>query len=127
MDKVILDAWECRRVWEDDDAYEDHISLGPPNDVAAAYEREVQRAAVAVRPSSRRRSGSFDGQHIPPAVPPRCCHTEGGEGLSAAAATTSGVSGLTRGGREGRRGGERTGVGGDEGDGRGGGWWTRRS
>ncbi len=99
MDKVIIDAWERWRVREDDDAYEGRISLGPPNDVAAAYEHEVQRAAVAVRPSSRRRSGSFDGQHPPPAVPPRRCHTEGGEELSATAATTSGVSGHTRGGR----------------------------
>ncbi len=64
MDKVIIDAWERWSVREDDDAYEGRISLGPPNDVAAAYEREVQRA----------------------------------EGLSAAAATTSGVSGRTRGG-----------------------------
>jgi hypothetical protein len=70
MDKVIIGAWERWRVREDDDAYEGHISLGPPNDVATAYERKVQRAAVAVRPSSRRQSGSFDGQHIPPAVPP---------------------------------------------------------
>jgi hypothetical protein len=116
MDKVIIDAWERRHVQEEDDAYEGRISLGPPNDVATAYEREAQRAAVAVRPSSRRQSGSFDGQHIPPTVPPWRCHTEGGEGLSAAAATTSGVSGCTRSGRKGRRGGERTGVGGDEGD-----------
>ncbi len=70
MDKVIIDAWERWLVWEDDDAYEGCISLGTPNDVSAAYEREVQRAAVAVRPSSRRQSGSFDGQHIPPTVPP---------------------------------------------------------
>ena len=81
MDTAIIDAWERRRVREDDDAYEGRINLGSPNDVAAAYEREVQHAAVAVRPSSRRRSGSFDGQHIPPAVPPRRCHTEGGGGI----------------------------------------------
>ncbi len=65
MDTAIIDAWEHRRVREDDDAYEGRINLGPPNDVAAAYEREVQ----------------------------------GAEGLSAAAATTSGVPGRTRGGR----------------------------
>ncbi len=46
MDKVIIDAWEHRRVREDDDAYEGRISLGPPNNVAAAYKREDQRAAV---------------------------------------------------------------------------------
>ncbi len=45
MDTAIIDAWEHRRVQEDDDAYEGHINLGPPNDVAAAYEREDQRAA----------------------------------------------------------------------------------
>jgi hypothetical protein len=34
MDTAIIDAWEHRRVREDDDAY-----------VSAAYEREDQRAA----------------------------------------------------------------------------------
>ncbi len=112
MDTAIINAWEHRRVREDDDAYEGRINLGPPNDVAAAYEREDQCAAVAVCPSSGHQSGSFNGQHIPPAVPPQRCHTEGGEGinlqltsqvvmrgLSAAAAATSGVAGHTRGGR----------------------------
>ncbi len=70
MDKVIIDAWERRRVREDDDAYEGRISLGPPNIVAAAYEREDQRAAVAGRSPSGRRSGSLNGQHIPPSIPP---------------------------------------------------------
>ncbi len=68
MDTAIIDAWEHWRVREDDDAYEGRISLGPPNDVTVAYERKDQRAAVAVRPSSGRQSGSFNGQHIPPAV-----------------------------------------------------------
>jgi hypothetical protein len=81
-DTAIIDAWEHRHVREDDDAYEGRINLGTPNDVTAAYEREDQRAAVAVRPSSGRRSGSFDGQHIPPTIPPRHCHTEGGEGIT---------------------------------------------
>jgi hypothetical protein len=68
MDTAIIDAWEHRRVQENDDAYEGRISLGPPNDVAAAYKRKDQCTAVAVHPSSGRQSGSFDGQHIPPAV-----------------------------------------------------------
>jgi hypothetical protein len=59
MDKVIIDAWERRRVREDDDAYEGRISLGPPNNVAAAYKREDQCAAVAgCSPSGRRSMGS---------------------------------------------------------------------
>ncbi len=70
MDKGIIDAWERRRVWEDDDAYEGRISLGPPNNVAAAYEREDQRTAVAGRLPSGCRSGSLNGQHIPPSIPP---------------------------------------------------------
>jgi hypothetical protein len=45
MDTAIIDAWERRHVREDDDAYEGRINLGSPNDVAAAYEREDQRAA----------------------------------------------------------------------------------
>ena len=113
MDAAIIDAWERRRVREDDDAYEGRISLGPPNDVAAAYEREDQRAAVDFRPSGRR-SGSLNGQHIPPVAPPRRQHTEGRggvnlqpashvvtRGLSAAAAAMSvvGVAGRTRGGK----------------------------
>ena len=40
MDTAIIDAWERWHVWEDDDAYEGRINLGPPNDVAAAYEHE---------------------------------------------------------------------------------------
>ncbi len=40
MDTAIIDVWERRRVQEDDDAYEGRTNLGPPNDVAAAYERE---------------------------------------------------------------------------------------
>jgi hypothetical protein len=54
MDTAFIDAWERRRVQEDDDAYEGRINLGPPNDVAAAYKRKDQRTAVAVRPSSGR-------------------------------------------------------------------------
>jgi hypothetical protein len=46
MDKVIINAWEHWRVGEDDDAYEGRINLESPNDVAAAYEHEVQCAAV---------------------------------------------------------------------------------
>ncbi len=45
MDTAIIDAWEHWRVREDDDAYEGRINLGPPNDVAAAYECKDQRAA----------------------------------------------------------------------------------
>ncbi len=45
MDTAIIDAWERQRVRDDDDAYEGRINLGSPNDVAAAYEREDQRAA----------------------------------------------------------------------------------
>ena len=35
---------------EDDDAYEGRMSLGPPNNVAAAYARKDQRAAPATTP-----------------------------------------------------------------------------
>ncbi len=71
MEKVIINAWEHWRVWEDDDAYEGCISLGPPDDVAAAYEHEVQRAAVAVHPSSRGADlAPSTGSTPPPAVPP---------------------------------------------------------
>jgi hypothetical protein len=100
MDKVIIDAWERRRVREDDDAYEGCISLGPPNNVAAAYKREDQRAAVAGRSPSGRRSGSLNGQHIPPSIPPRRRHTEGGEGINlqpASCIVTRGLSAATSG------------------------------
>ncbi len=70
MDKVIIDAWERRHVRKDDDANEGRISLGPPNNVAAAYKRKDQRAAVAGRSPSGRQSGSLNGQHIPPSIPP---------------------------------------------------------
>jgi hypothetical protein len=36
MDKVTIDAWERWHVREDDDAYEDQISLGLPNDVISS-------------------------------------------------------------------------------------------
>jgi hypothetical protein len=109
MDKVIIDAWEHRRVREDDDADEGRISLGPPNNVAAAYEREDQRSAVAGRSPSGRRSGSLNKQHIPPSIPPRRRHTEGGGGgvnlqpascvvMRGLSATTSGVGVAIRGG-----------------------------
>jgi hypothetical protein len=45
MDTAIINAWERWRVREDDDAYEGRINLGPPNDVAAAYEHQDQRTA----------------------------------------------------------------------------------
>ncbi len=70
MVKVIIDAWERWRVREDDDNYDGLISLGPPNNVAATYEREDQRSAVAGRSPSGHRSGSLNGQHIPPSIPP---------------------------------------------------------
>jgi hypothetical protein len=78
MDKVIINAWERWRVREDDDAYEGRISLGLPNNVAAVYEREDQRAAVAGRSPSGCRSDSLNRQHIPPSIPPQRRHTEGG-------------------------------------------------
>ena len=46
----IIDAWERRGDGEDDDAYEGRMSLGPPNNVAAAYARKDQRAAPATTP-----------------------------------------------------------------------------
>jgi hypothetical protein len=100
MDKVIIDAWERRHVREDDDAYKGRISLGPPNNVAAAYQREDQRAAVAGRSPSGRRSGSLNRQHIPPSIPPQCRHTEGGEGVNlqpASRVVTRGLSAATSG------------------------------
>jgi hypothetical protein len=100
MDKVIIDAWERWRVREDDDAYEGRISLGPPNNVAAAYEREDQHTAVAGRSPSGRRSGSLNGQHIPPSIPPQHRHTEGGEGVNlqpASCVVTRGLSAATSG------------------------------
>jgi hypothetical protein len=108
MDKVIIDAWERRRVREDDDNYEGRISLGPLNNVAAAYKREDQRAAVAGRSPSGCRSGSLNGQHVPPSIPPSRRHTEGGEGVNlqpasrvvtrGLSATRSGVGVAVRGG-----------------------------
>ena len=50
MDAYIIDAWERRGDGEDDDAYEGRISLGPPNNVAAAYARKDQCAAPATTP-----------------------------------------------------------------------------
>ena len=50
MDAYIIDAWERRDDGEDDDAYEGRMSLGPPNNVAAAYARKDQRAAPATTP-----------------------------------------------------------------------------
>ena len=50
MDAYIIDAWERQGDGEDDDAYEGRMSLGPPNNVAAAYARKDQRAAPATTP-----------------------------------------------------------------------------
>ena len=50
MDAFIIDAWERRGDREDDDAYEGRMSLGPPNNVAAAYARKDQRVAPATTP-----------------------------------------------------------------------------
>jgi hypothetical protein len=50
MDEYIIDAWMHRGDGEDDDAYEGRMNLGPPNNVAAALEREDQRAASATTP-----------------------------------------------------------------------------
>ncbi len=92
---MIIDAWECRHVREDDDAYEGRISLGPPNNVAAAYKRKDQRTAVVGRSPSGRRSGSLNGQHIPPSIPPQRRHTEGGEGVNLQPASCIVMRGLS--------------------------------
>ncbi len=50
LDAEIINAWKCRGVGEDDDDYEGRMNLVPPNNVAAAVERENQRAASATTP-----------------------------------------------------------------------------
>jgi hypothetical protein len=50
LDADIIDAWKRRGVGEDDNDYEGRMNLVPPNNVAAAVERENQRAASAIRP-----------------------------------------------------------------------------
>jgi hypothetical protein len=50
LDVEIINAWKRRNVREDDDDYEGRMNLVPPNNVAAAVERENQRAASATTP-----------------------------------------------------------------------------
>ncbi len=50
LDTEIIDAWKRRGVREDDDDYEGRMNLVPPNNVAAAVERENQRAASTTTP-----------------------------------------------------------------------------